>query len=104
MPVPISVTHKKGVGLAAAQPAELPTEGPFARLKKDDAADGENAAGGGAQQGPAASQQQQQQQDVQGGSVASSAADTAVATNCLSFSYPDIGERARVACCFLHRL
>jgi hypothetical protein len=34
MPVPISITHPKGAGLAAARPAELPTEGPFARLAR----------------------------------------------------------------------
>lgn len=32
MPVPIAVTHPKGKGIAAANPAELQTEGPFARL------------------------------------------------------------------------
>lgn len=89
MPVPISVTHQKGMGLAAAQPAELPTSGSlFSGLGKtavdtgvkqqsvDVARQQEGAAG------PALLPQQ----------TGSSGTDIAVATNGLTFSYPDIGE------------
>ncbi|GIL48668.1 hypothetical protein Vafri_5136 [Volvox africanus] len=34
MPVPVSVTNPNGKGLTAAMPSQLPTEGPFARLKR----------------------------------------------------------------------
>ena len=56
MPVPISVTHPKGAGLAAANPAMLDTSGPFARLA---------AAKEAAQRAAEADKQQQQQQQQQ---------------------------------------
>lgn len=80
MPVPLSVTHKNAKGLTAAVAAELPTEGPFARLQAQPAGDG-----GGAQ--PAAGSSAQPEPEA----AAASAEDVAVATSHLSFSYPDIG-------------
>jgi hypothetical protein len=83
MPVPLSVTNPKAVGLAAAQPAELPTTGPFARLgAQADDTTGQQAP---AQQGAAAADVQQQQ---------GSSGDWAVETQSLSFCYPDIGRVA----------
>lgn len=80
MPVPLSVTNPHGKGLVAAQQAELPTAGPFARLAQ--AAD-VNPATRQATAQPAA-QQQQQQAGGDGGS------GPAVATNSLTFCYTDI--------------
>lgn len=81
MPVPLSVTNPKAVGLEAAQPAELPTSGPFARLggQADDTS-GQQAS---VQQGAAAAEAQQQ---------AANGGDWAVKTQSLSFCYPDIGK------------
>lgn len=70
MPVPLSVTNPKAKGLAAQVAAELPTEGPFARLQAEQqpaaaaATPGERsgADGAAAQQQPHVQQQQQQQQ------------------------------------------
>ncbi|PRW20596.1 ABC transporter I family member 20 [Chlorella sorokiniana] len=91
MPVPLSVTNPKGKGLAAQVAAELPTEGPFARLQAEQQhaaaaatpGDRSGADGAAAQQQPHAQEQQQQQP----------AEEMAVETHSLSFSYPDIDGR-----------
>lgn len=96
MPVPLSVTNPKAKGLAAQVAAELPTEGPFARLQAVQqhatatATPGERsgADGAAAQQQPHVQQQQQQQP----------AEEVAIETRNLSFSYPDIGALLRRAC------
>ena len=92
MPVPLSVTNPKAKGLAAQVAAELPTEGPFARLQVGQqgtaAADRAGAAGAAAQQQAA---EQPQAAEPQAG-------DMAVETHHLSFSYPDIGARDRGQC------
>ena len=96
MPVPLSVTNPKGKGLAAQVAAELPTEGPFARLQAEQqpaaaaATPGDRAGADGvvAQQQAQAQQQQQQQQPAE---------EMAIETHSLSFSYPDIGAASRCA-------
>lgn len=85
MPVPLSVTNPKAVGLAAAQLAELPTQGPFARLGQ--AADGGREPAS-SQQGAAAAAAVTEQ-----AGAASSSSHWAIETHSLSFSYPDIGEQ-----------
>lgn len=93
MPVPLSVTNPQGKGLAAQQLAELPTQGPFARLgASQDVRTNARPAAGGAEQPPAAATEQQQAGNISGSSSGGTAADVAVATHSLSFSYPDIGE------------
>lgn len=93
MPVPISVTHQKAVGLAAAQPAELPTSGSlFLGLGKsalDTNPNKQSDDDARQQKGAAASAVAVQQ-------TGSSGSDLAVATSGLTFSYPDIGERLPV--------
>ena len=90
MPVPLSVTNPKAVGLAAAQAAELPTQGPFARMAAAAAVVEQpgNGTGAGAagtavvQPGPS------------GTAAANGSSDAgvpAVATNNLTFCYPDLG-------------
>lgn len=84
MPVPLSTTHANGAGLQAAQNAELPTSGPFARLAQQstmlshelgngNAADANNAASSSQPQHP------------NGDHL------PALATNHLSFWYCDTG-------------
>jgi hypothetical protein len=116
MPVPVAVTHPKGAGLTAARPAELPTEGPFARLAKQraeaeaqakqqqqeagqekdqqqqngHAAEAAAAAGGGAAAGPGPCSEA-----ANGGAANGAAAAPSVAVRHLDFSYPGLGERAR---------
>lgn len=90
MPVPVSVTHKKGAGLPSHNLQELHTAGPFARLggttESADTVDGSSkAAGGNASEKtnlPSASGSEQ------GGSV------MALETKNLNFWYPDIGKFA----------
>ncbi|KAI3430388.1 hypothetical protein D9Q98_004983 [Chlorella vulgaris] len=81
MPVPLSVTNPKAVGLVAAQAAELPTQGPFARMAQQPADQGstKQAAAAAADPVPAA--------------TASGSNDWAVETCSLSFSYPDLDGR-----------
>ncbi|KAL4449008.1 hypothetical protein ABPG77_007725 [Micractinium sp. CCAP 211/92] len=90
MPVPISVTHQKAVGLAAAQPAELPTSGSlFSGLGKsavDTNPNKQSDDDARQQMGAAASAVAVQQ-------TGSSCSDLAVATSGLTFSYPDIDGR-----------
>lgn len=80
MPVPLSVTNPKAVGLVAAQAAELPTQGPFARMAQQPADQGstKQAAAAAADPVPAA--------------TANGSNDWAVETCSLSFSYPDLGD------------
>ena len=85
MPVPLSTTHAQGAGLQAAQHAELPTAGPFARIKQQQIAVASTDA---SQPAPAAA--------TNGaapiGTPASPADGPALATNHLNFWYCDIGE------------
>ncbi len=98
MPVPLSVTNPKGVGLAAASPAELPSSGNlFARLGQ--AANDSNS--GGPKQGAAAAADQGQAVQpaaaaAPAGAGSNSSTELAVETCSLSFSYPDLGQA--VAC------
>ncbi len=87
MPVPLSVTNPKAKGLAAQVAAELPTEGPFARLQAEQqhAAAAATPADRSAADDPTAQQQHAQQQQQM------PAEEVAVETCNLSFSYPDIG-------------
>lgn len=85
MPVPISVTNPKGVGLAAANPVELPTSGPFARAASD-----------ANQPGAAANGQLGAARNACSNNTASAApgdpeAGMGVETRQLNFWYPDIG-------------
>lgn len=85
MPIPLSVTNPKGVGLAAANPAELPTQGPFARLGDSSDAQVSNSENG-------AVQQQHQEAADQAATCATSPPEVfAVETHGLNFWYPDIG-------------
>ena len=120
MPVPIAVTHPQGAGLKAAKAAELPTEGPFARMarlkaEQEAAAAAAAAANGGAQQcaaangdaataaaaaGPGPGSQQQQQQavdamDADGAGAANGGSDDepAIVVRDLEFSYPGLDGR-----------
>ncbi|KAI7845740.1 hypothetical protein COHA_000656 [Chlorella ohadii] len=91
MPVPLSVTNPKAKGLAAQVAAELPTEGPFARLQ----AEQQPAVGAAtpADRGGADGSTAQQQQHVQQQEQQPPAEEVALETCNLSFSYPDIDGR-----------
>lgn len=96
MPVPIAVTHPKGAGLTAANPATLETAGPFARLAAAAAAAKEAAAAQQQQpQQQASVQQAQPQQTVtgsqQGVCNGHSEQQHTVAVDHLDFSYPGLG-------------
>jgi hypothetical protein len=107
MPVPIAVTHPQGAGLVAAKTAELPTEGPFARLARQRLeqqaapaagapAASADAAGPGPQSASADAQQQQHQQQQQRQQDAAAAgggdATPSIGVRGLDFSYPGLGE------------
>lgn len=82
MPVPISVTHAQGKGLASHQIQELESEGPFARLKRPTEISDTETEGVVENRG-----------NVQGQVGTSGAQDIAgVETKCLNFWYPDIGK------------
>ncbi|GAB4824174.1 hypothetical protein N2152v2_011220 [Parachlorella kessleri] len=96
MPVPVSVTNPKGVGLGAASPSELPTSGPFARL-------GSQAASG---QAPQLEPSGDRVDGVAGRGAAAAAAgglpeaasapcldDCSIVTQGLNFHYPGIDGR-----------
>ena len=101
MPVPVSVTHAKGVGLEAQGAAELPTTGPFARLATG--GDGATASHGSV---AANGDPGRPLSDEPGGTVSSAgshgedvapvldAGAAAVETCHLRFTYPGIGVRA----------
>jgi hypothetical protein len=96
MPVPIAVTHPKGAGLTAANPATLETAGPFARLAAAAAAAKEAAAAEQQQpQQPTSIQQAEPQQAVtgsqQGVCNGHSEQQYTVAVDHLDFSYPGLG-------------
>lgn len=86
MPIPLAVTDPKAKGLAAMQQAELPTQGPFARLGAHQSWE----EGGGAQPG-----QQQAAAGVDVGGAEGGAAPQqeamGISTQGLNFWYPGIG-------------
>lgn len=99
MPVPISITHPKGAGLQAAKAAELPTEGPFARLarqkqeqeqhgqqQQQQQAAPQNGSATGTQPGATASAEQQQHGQ-------SNSVPPSVFVQHLDFSYPGLDGR-----------
>ncbi len=93
MPIPISVTNPKGVGLAAASPAELPTSGPFARLGGAQASSSQL----GSKEGAAAQQQavgSNVDQAAAGAAQANGMAkeECSIETHHLNFWYPGVGE------------
>ncbi|KAI8464241.1 MAG: P-loop containing nucleoside triphosphate hydrolase protein [Monoraphidium minutum] len=101
MPVPIAVTHPKGAGLVAAKTAELPTEGPFARmarLKQEQEAQGQapaaqQAAAAPAAAVPAAPDAQPQGAGGADGSANGSGAAASISVQHLDFSYPGLDGR-----------
>lgn len=101
MPVPISVTHPKGAGIAAANPATLDTSGPFARLAaaKEAAAAATAAEAGNKQQQQQLDHQQQNLQQTDAGQDGVCAKDQqeqpAVVVQHLDFAYPGLGGEAQ---------
>ena len=92
MPIPLSVTNPKGVGLVAANPSELPTQGPFSRLGGD-AISCQRSGEGAVQQQAPSSGADQAMPDVAAAPVTEEGAkeEYAVTTEHLSFWYPGIG-------------
>jgi hypothetical protein len=103
MPVPVAVTHAKGVGNVGAVMEELQTAGPFARQQKRSA---EVQTASGSQQAAqaeansaavnttgaiAANNQPPQASTVAGDQGQSTASAPALETHSLTFRYPGIG-------------
>lgn len=88
MPVPVAVTHTKGVGLEAASTTELATAGPFARAAaaRDSAGDAPPAE---IPLSPASEAAAPPQTSATQDRAASDL--PAIGTNGLDFSYPGIG-------------
>ena len=105
MPVPVSVTHARGVGLQAQGAAELPTAGPFARLAAVQdgvvtangatTANGDHAASAERQPAAATTQPDSDSADER---PAMDDAAAAIETSHLHFTYPGIGAVTAKSC------
>ncbi len=94
MPVPVSTTHANGVGLKGANASELPTEGPFARLKAQAAQNQAASKVGDATSEAVVERPPADQMDTSEPSTSSSS-DIVIVRN-LNFAYPGLGELARL--------
>lgn len=94
MPVPVSITHANGVGLKGANASELPTEGPFARLKAQAAQNQAASKVGDSTSEAVVERPPADQMDTSEPSTSSSS-DIVIVRN-LNFAYPGLGEVARL--------
>lgn len=87
MPVPVSVTHPQGKGVAGAKQNALETEGPFARLARLKAEAEQQQ-----QQQAAVTATQQQASVAQAESAANGDLQYSIVVSHLDFAYPGLGE------------
>ncbi|GLC46075.1 hypothetical protein PLESTM_001822700 [Pleodorina starrii] len=91
MPVPVSITNPNGKGLAAASPSQLPTDGPFARLKAQAA---QASAAAGKTEPSAVQEPQRGPSDAADQPVPSTSAPAgSIEVRHLNFAYPGLDGR-----------